>query len=54
MDARGLAGLDKQIDEIRRTVDPTRREQLTDALIRAVRYGLTAEAARVPPAMMGQ
>jgi len=54
MDARGLAALDKQIDEIRRTVDPTRREQLTDALIRAVRYGLTAEAARVPPAMMGQ
>jgi hypothetical protein len=28
MDKRGLAALDKQIDEIRRTVDPTRREQL--------------------------
>ena len=54
MDARGLAALDKQIDEIRRTVDPTQREKLTATLVRALRYGLITEAARVPSALMGQ
>ena len=54
MSPRALSDLDKQVDEIRRVVDPTRREQLIDALIRGVRYALTAEATRVPAAAMGQ
>ena len=53
MDAKGIADLDKQIDAIRRAVDPTTRERLTDALVRGVRYALTAEASRVAPAVMG-
>ena len=54
MDAEVLASFDAQVDEIRRVVDPTKREQLVATLVRGVRYALTAEAARVPSSMVGQ